>query len=236
VIANTIPAALAAERRQDLLDRADAYRLAKQARDSRHGLTGGPGPVGRWLGRLRTASVVRIRPIRPDDAARIREAFARLSEESRRLRFLGPKNGLSPAELRYFTEVDHHSHEALVAVSRFTGRGLGVVRYVRDPHDREVADVAVTVIDEWQARGLGTELMDRLAERARCEGVHRFTALISTDNRAARRMLGKSGTATLVRREGSTLAYDIALAPSVRERRALRWYVLGPAPAECAGI
>lgn len=231
-----IPSMLAAERRQAMLADADAYRLAKQARDARRGIrSGDPGRFAGWAARVRTASLVRIRPIRPDDAPRIAAAFARLTEESRRLRFLGPKGSLTAAELHYFTDVDHHNHEALIALSRFSGRGLGVVRYVRNPDDREVADVAVTVVDQWQARGLGTELTNRLARRARCAGIHRFTALVSTDNRGARRLLGKVGSATLVRREGTNLAYDIALAPTSAERRALRWYVLAPAGPECAG-
>lgn len=234
MIANSIPAALAADRRHQLHADADVYRLAKEARDARRGVIDGPSG-GDWFARMRTFAAVRIRPIRPDDAPRLSEAFARLSEESRRLRFLGPKVSLSAAELQYFTDVDHHGHEALVAVSRWSGRLLGVARYIRDVGDRETADVAVTVIDEWQARGLGTALMARLSDRARCEGVFRFNALVSSDNRAARRMLVKAGTARLVRREGTALAYEIALAPAAAERRALRWYVLAPAGPQCAG-
>ena len=229
MFSNTIPEALAADRRDALRSEAEAYRLAKQARDARRGTR--PGAAGRWLTRMRTTTTVRIRPIQPEDAPRLLEAFARLSLESRRLRFLGPKHDLSQRELRYLTEVDHHDHEALVAVSRLTGRGLGVARFIRDTRDREAADVAVTVIDEWQARGLGTVLMTRLAKRARCEGVHRFTALISADNRAVRRLLAKIGRLTLIGRDGATLSYEIALEPVAAERGALRRHVLAPAPA-----
>ena len=76
------------------------------------------------------------------------------------MRFLtGNKNELSPAELRYFTEIDHHDHEALGAVDRANGRGVGVARYVRSLEDSQTAELAVTVVDEWQGRGLGTELV-----------------------------------------------------------------------------
>ena len=231
MIANTIPELLGADRRNTLHSEADAYRLAKQARDARRGVQPGRGQSGRWFARMRTTVTVRIRPIRPEDAPALLEGFARLSQESRRLRFLGPKNELSRREVRYLTEVDHHNHEALVAVSRLTGRGLGVARFIRDTRDREMADVAVTVIDEWQARGLGTVLMTRLAARARCEGIHRFSALISADNRGIRRLLGKLGQLTLVGREAGTISYEVALAPVAAERRALRGYILGPAPA-----
>jgi hypothetical protein len=59
----------------------------------------------------------------------------------------------SRAELRYLTSIDHHNHEALVAMSLFDGRGLEVARYVRSAEDPRVAEVAVTVVDERTAEG-----------------------------------------------------------------------------------
>src|SRR5207342_1997238 len=108
----------------------------------------------------------------------------RLSPESRRLRFLRRKDELTPAELRYFTDVDHHDHEALGALDHTGGRGVGVARYVRDAGDPQAAEIAVTVADDWQGRGLGTELLAQLTRRARCEGIGRFTALVSANNAA----------------------------------------------------
>ena len=65
---------------------------------------------------LRDGSHVTVRPIRPQDAAPLRAGFERLSEESRYRRFLSPMQQLSGPMLRYLTEVDHHDHEALVAL------------------------------------------------------------------------------------------------------------------------
>ena len=93
--------------------------------------------------------------------------FARLSAASRQMRFLGVKKELSAAELRYFTDVDHHDHEALGALDHADGRGVGVARYVRDTEDPQAAEIAVTIIDDWQGRGLGTELLAQLSDRAR---------------------------------------------------------------------
>jgi hypothetical protein len=56
-----------------------------------------------------------IRPIRPDDKARLQEFFGSLSPSTVALRFLGAKRVLSPAELAFFTEVDFAHHVALVA-------------------------------------------------------------------------------------------------------------------------
>ena len=84
--------------------------------------------------RLRDGSAVLIRPVRSSDAPFLAEGFARLSARSRWMRFLTVKNELSPAELRYLTDIDHHDHEALGALNR-DGRGVGVARYVRDKTD-----------------------------------------------------------------------------------------------------
>ena len=54
---------------------------------------------------------------------------------------------------------------------------------MRSPEDRERAEVAVAVADSWQGRGVATALLDRLTERARAEGVRRFSAEILADNR-----------------------------------------------------
>ena len=159
---------------------------------------------------LRDGSAVLIRPVRRADAPLLADGFARLSARSRRLRFLSPKRDLSAAELGYFTDVDHHDHEALGALNHTDGRGVGIARYVRDTDDPEAAEIAVTVIDDWQGRGLGTELVAQLSERARSEGIRRFTALVAADNPAMARLL-RSVRADLVRREHGALQYEIML-------------------------
>ena len=124
-----------------------------------------------------------------DDAPLLADGFARLGPESRRLRFLRRKDELSAAELRYFTDVDHHDHEALGALDHADGRGVGVARYVRDAERPAAAEIAVTVVDDWQGRGLGTELLAQLSGRARAAGIRRFTALVSADNAAMAALL-----------------------------------------------
>src|SRR5215218_4614883 len=123
---------------------------------------------------LRDGSRIALRPIEPPDRELIAGGFEPVSPESRYRRFFGPKPVLSERDLDYLTRVDHHDHEALVASDAGTGRGIGVARYVRVAP--EVAEPAVVVADDWQGRGVAGLLLDRLAERAREEGIQRFHA------------------------------------------------------------
>jgi RimJ/RimL family protein N-acetyltransferase len=132
---------------------------------------------------LRDGSRVVVRQIMSGDKAALAEAFERLSEDSRHKRFLAYKSRLTDADLAYFTEVDHVEHEALVAVDPASSAIVGVARYVRLSSQRRTAEVAVTVADDWQGRGVGTILLSCLAGRARDEGIHRFEAQALSENR-----------------------------------------------------
>jgi hypothetical protein len=128
-----------------LLQRASCYRPAKSARPARQ------HPRASWL-------TVCVRPVRPGDSPLLTDIFARLSPASRLARFLSSKRGLTTAELRYFTDAGHHSHEVLTAITRLHGEPLGVARFIRDPREPTSADVAIEVVDEWQNRGAGALL------------------------------------------------------------------------------
>jgi RimJ/RimL family protein N-acetyltransferase len=160
---------------------------------------------------LRDGTRVDVRPIRGDDRARLQRAFDRLSAESRRRRFLVPMARLSSAMLTYLTEVDHHDHEALVALDPATGEGVGVARFVRLRGRREAAEAAVTVADAWQGRGLGTLLVELLAQRARDEGVRRFTALLLADNDDMLDLLARLGALRVVDRRRGTVEVEVQL-------------------------
>jgi GNAT superfamily N-acetyltransferase len=162
--------------------------------------------------RLRDGSEVMIRELTPLDAPVLAEAFERLSTESRDLRFLGSKPRLSTVELEYLTDVDGHSHEALGAVDVVTGRGVGVARFVRLAPEAPVAEVAVTVVDDWQRRGLATLLLEELNERARAEGIERYTALVSGENRAVVALLDHIGARILsADASAGTVEYEVDL-------------------------
>jgi RimJ/RimL family protein N-acetyltransferase len=166
-----------------------------------------------WAERLRDGAQIEIRPIGPDDREELAAGMRRLSPESRYRRFFTPASELSETQLTYLTEVDHHDHEALVALDPETGHGIGVARFVRSPADAETAEVAVAVADSWQGRGVATALLDRLSERARTEGVRRFSADILAENRPMLELIGELGDAHVIERDRGTVAVVVDLPP-----------------------
>jgi GNAT superfamily N-acetyltransferase len=134
--------------------------------------------------RLRDGSELVIRPVRPEDKGAIVSGFERMSPESRYRRFFAPLQRLTERDLAYLTEVDHHDHEALIAFAAGSGEPVGVARFIRGSVPTE-AEVAVTVVDDWQGRGAATALLECLVERAREEGVERFLALVLSENKEA---------------------------------------------------
>jgi len=198
--------------------------LPNWLRPGRSRLPGHSSQSATWGRRvaLRDGSTVLIRQVQPTDAPLLAEGFTRLSAHSRQLRFLRSKDDLSAAELRYFTDVDHHDHEALGALDHTDGRGVGIARYIRDAADPQAAEIAITIVDDWQGRGLSTELLAQLSERARSEGIRRFTALVSADNDKVIRLLRNAG-GTLVSRGRGTADYEIMLSPA-QEHSLDRWF------------
>jgi len=134
-----------------------------------------------------------IRPIRPEDKGMLADGLRRLSPESAQRRFLTPKRSFSRTELRYLTEVDGRNHVALVAENPCypVRRLIAVGRFVIDQANPDAAEIAVTVADEWQGRGLGSVLGKHLAHLARNREVKRFTATMSSSNRPAHRLMEK---------------------------------------------
>jgi RimJ/RimL family protein N-acetyltransferase len=132
-----------------------------------------------------------FRPVAPTDRDELAAAFERLSPDSRYRRFLGPKKVLTPRELTYLTDVDHVTHEAIVAVDPDTREIVGVARYALDSDGR--ADFAVVVADAWQRQGVGFALSRRAIARAGVNGFARLGASTLWENDAARCLMSKLG-------------------------------------------
>jgi len=130
---------------------------------------------------------VAIRVITPDDAARLERLFYRLSPESVYRRFFTLYTHPPAGALRKLADLDHDTHDALVAVAG--DEIVGVGRYAADPRKPGAAEVAVVVDDAWQGHGLGTRLLAGAASLARLHGYRTMTALVLADNVPAIRML-----------------------------------------------
>lgn len=131
-----------------------------------------------------------VRHVKPGDKELIAKAWLQLSERSQRRRFLGAKPYLTKSDLRYLTEIDGHDHVALIALRlNEPTRLAGVARYVRLKEDPQAAEVAVTVADPMQGKGIGKALGVLLADEARGRGIERFTASMLADNTPALRLM-----------------------------------------------
>lgn len=124
-----------------------------------------------------------IRPIRPDDAGIEADFVRHLSSESRYERFMVSMNELSPAKLKYLTNVDYQHHMALVAIDRRTDGDVevGVGRYIVAP-DTTRCEFAIAVDDAWQGSGLAGSLMAALIADAREKGLTEMEGFVLSAN------------------------------------------------------
>jgi acetyltransferase len=140
--------------------------------------------------RASDGSQLYVRHVKPADRDLVGKAWLLLSEESQRKRFLAPKPRLTSGDLRYLTQIDGHDHVALIAFCLHDPKRLiGVARYVRLKEDPEAAEVAVTIADHMQGKGIGKQLGVLLSDEARGRGIKRFTASVLSDNRPALRLM-----------------------------------------------
>ena len=151
--------------------------------------------------RTRYGLKLEVRPIEPSDADELRAAFDHLSDASKRARFHTAKPELSDAQLRYLTEIDHDTHEALAALveGRDGPTGVALARYVRLDDEPEVAEVAVTVDDDYQSTGVGSAVFDELSQLAYKRGVRWFRGWILPDNAQAIEFFTSRGAASRFR-------------------------------------
>lgn len=139
--------------------------------------------------------IVHLRAIRPDDREKLREGFFKLSKTSVRDRFFSIKRDLTPAELSYFTEVDFLHHVALVVELQVGSDRIpaGVGRFVQNQSQPDHSEMAITIIDELQGKGIGRILLFRLIDCARELGVRHLDATVLAQNTRMSRLMRKTG-------------------------------------------
>jgi predicted CoA-binding protein/RimJ/RimL family protein N-acetyltransferase len=178
---------------------------------------------------LRDGGSVHIRAIRPDDKQRLLALFERLSSRSVYFRFFQTKQRLTDEELRYFTQLDFTRDVALVATLRDGQEEhmIGVGRYFRIQQDGQPtthAEVAFTVADAHQGRGVGTLLLEHLAVMARGQGIDTFEAYVLGENNRMLEVFAASGFT--VQRSLNTgvfhISFPTADTPQVRAASTVR--------------
>jgi GNAT superfamily N-acetyltransferase len=161
---------------------------------------------------LRDGTKALVRPIHPEDRWRLAEGLKLLSPRSRYLRFHANIDEFTDEQLTYLTEIDYCDHMAWVALDPddLDAPGLGVARYVRLADDPTVAEAAVTVVDAYQGRGLGTVLLRELATTAIHNGIRTLRNYVLADNESMIEIIDQLGAQ---RREiaPGVLQIDVAL-------------------------
>ncbi len=152
-----------------------------------------------------------VRPLRWGERSPLLEVFDGLSERSRRLRFHGSKPRLLERDLLYLADVGCCGREAVAATDRETGRTVGIARFVRDA-DAPEAEIAFEVVDDWQGRGLGRELLGALGALAREQGILRFRALVAFGNAPALALVRRLGDEVAHRYEDGNVELVVRLA------------------------
>jgi len=174
------------------------------------------GPSFREEHVLDDGTPIVLRHVQPSDAAELRRGFEKLSPSSRYRRFLGGVHSLSDERIRYLTSVDGHDHVAIVAVTRAPGSaeetGLGIARFIRLADDPTVAEAAITVIDDFQGKGLGRILGLTLARAGIERGIKRFRGEVLANNEPVRQLLEEVG-AVVHRERDDSLVFDVELGP-----------------------
>jgi RimJ/RimL family protein N-acetyltransferase len=137
-----------------------------------------------------------MRPVVPSDRAILERGFEALTPESKYQRFHTPFRTLPEWLVRYLTEVDGIDHVALIGFDRDAEPGqdgVGIARFVRNRKAPETAELAITIADQFQGRGLARRFLTALAQAAKERGVRSFTMDVLKGNRKARRFVASIG-------------------------------------------
>lgn len=138
-----------------------------------------------------------MRPLIPEDEALLRVGLEHLSSKAAYQRFLTPDPHLSDVQFDYLTHPDQRTHLAIVMGREDAAgnviEGIGVARCVRTREGENEAEVAVTVVDEWQGKGAGTLLLRHLADFAYQTGIRRFRGVMLVGNLAVQHSLDHVG-------------------------------------------
>lgn len=167
-------------------------------------------------------------PIGPQSKAYLQEGMKRLSLESLRNRFFGGKKEFTSQELQRLTDLDGTNRFALGLIRDLKDpHGLGLIRMDRVEASSRSAEVALTIIDEYQKKGLGTVLLRVLILAAIERGYTELRFTYLHQNTGFERLLGKFPAATTLERDqdSRTVALDLNAFEAKTLRAGLRPYL-----------
>lgn len=180
--------------RQELIEQARRHRLIYADQEFV------PGKEGEYPEELEKRRTTRdgvdilLRPVKLSDEPLLKDFFYSLSDRSNYLRFIMLRRHLPHEVLQKFVAIDYTRQMVILAITREDGREtvVGVGQYVvlKDEHR---AEIALAVRDEWQGRGIGTELVNSLSQIARRQGLLGFTASVLGENHPVMKMVERSG-------------------------------------------
>jgi GNAT superfamily N-acetyltransferase len=131
------------------------------------------------------------------------------------MRFFTPRYRLTSDELRFFTHPDGITHFAIVALELDQNfdekKGLGIARFIRDEKNPTIAEMAVTVIDEMQGRGIGQLLCRRISQAAIQRGLRKVQSLVLSENRKVINLIKKLYPRAHFRAESEMMLVEIDL-------------------------
>jgi len=175
---------------------------------------------------LRDGTPALIWPLLPTDAETLRDMFRRLSPNSRRHRFLQALGQLDDTMIRLLVDsVDGVHHIALMLIVLPPGgteEPAGVARLMQIPGDPATAEIAVTVVDDWQRRGVGRALISALMQR-RPPAVTRLCAAVEAGNHASLALLARTGRMSAGLPDRGVLDVAVDLPAVSQPRRAVHW-------------
>jgi RimJ/RimL family protein N-acetyltransferase len=158
---------------------------------------------------LKDGTPVLIRLYEPQDSDEIYAGLKKLSDSSAYLRFMTCLSNLPDERIVELKKIDHDHHLAICAfdLNKDPMVGMGIARYVRMESDPQIAEAAVTILDEYQNRGLGTELLYLLTKLASQKGVSHLRAHVLSTNKPILAIARKVGS-KISHYEGQVLQVD----------------------------
>jgi RimJ/RimL family protein N-acetyltransferase len=168
---------------------------------------------------LKDGGLAYVRPVLPSDLADLADLHARLSADSRYLRYFSARRKLPERELLQASCVDYAARMAFVAFVQ--GRLAAYACYAGAPGS-DTAEVAFQVEDAQQGRGLGTLLLEQLAAYAHAHGLHRFTATVLPHNRPMIEVFRDAGFPRTAGCESGVLDVVLEIDPTQHSREAMQ--------------